>query len=121
MKIELPTQKIKANRVNPKILLLYGAPKVGKTSALSELENCLIIDVEDGSDFLDAFKIKVDSLEELALYGEKILAENRPYKYISIDTATKVEEWCESYATLMYTHSTVGKNFKGNSVLELAN
>ena len=29
---------------DPKVMLLYGAPKVGKTTVLSQLEDCLIID-----------------------------------------------------------------------------
>ena len=38
----------KAISNNPKVMLLYGAPKVGKTTALSQLKDCLIIDTEQG-------------------------------------------------------------------------
>jgi predicted AAA+ superfamily ATPase len=40
-KIELPTAPRKATHVNPRDIIIYGKPKVGKTTALSLLENCL--------------------------------------------------------------------------------
>ena len=44
----LKKEKRKAISVNPGIMLLYGAPKVGKTTMLSKLDKCLIIDTEQG-------------------------------------------------------------------------
>lgn len=41
MAIVLPTEKIKALTQNPKNLILFGLPKVGKTTLLSTLPNCL--------------------------------------------------------------------------------
>lgn len=119
--INLPSEKIKATKKNPRLLMLYGPPKVGKSTLLSQLENCLILDLEQGTGYLDALKIEVNSLDELGKVGDKIIEANKPYKYIAIDTATKMEEWCEEFATKLYKLSTVGKNFNGNSVLELAN
>ena len=43
----------KAISSNPKIMLLYGAPKVGKTTTLSQLDDCLIVDTEKGSHMVD--------------------------------------------------------------------
>jgi len=117
----LPKDKVKATRKNPRLLMLYGPPKVGKTTLLSELENCLTIDLEKGSNYLDILKIEVNSLKELEKVGNAIIEANRPYKYLAIDTATKLEEWCEDFATILYKASAVGKNFSGNSVLELPN
>ena len=59
--MELPTKVIKAARKSPKNMIIYGPPKIGKTTSLSQLEGCLIIDLEDGSDMIDALKIKVNS------------------------------------------------------------
>ena len=56
MKFELPTKKVKATRINPKKLIIFGKPKSGKTTCLSQLEDCLILDLENGlniSDFRD--------------------------------------------------------------------
>ena len=47
--------KRKAISENPKSLLLYGAPKVGKTTALSQLKDCLIIDTEGGANMVEGY------------------------------------------------------------------
>jgi Cdc6-like AAA superfamily ATPase len=123
--MELPTKKVKASRKSPKNMIIYGAPKIGKTTVLSELDNCLIIDLEDGSDMIDALKIKANSLKELQAVGTAIMKEGRPYKYIAIDTISKLEEMCESHAKQIYMKTPMGKNFDtknpGASVLSLPN
>ena len=93
--MELPTEKVKASRKSPKNMIIYGPPKIGKTSVLAELDNCLLIDLEDGSDMVDALKVKVNNLAELQAVGTEIMKKGRPYKYIAIDTISKLEEWCE--------------------------
>ena len=62
---KLPKKKVKASRKSPKNMIIYGAPKIGKTTVLSQLDDCLIIDLEQGSDMLDALKVQVNSLKEL--------------------------------------------------------
>ena len=126
MKImELPTKKVKASRKSPKNMIIYGAPKIGKTTVLSQLNDCLIIDLEDGSDMVDALKIKAHSLKDLQEIGQQIIKNGKPYKYIAIDTVSKLEEWCEAYAKQIYMKTPMGKTFDtknpGASVLSLPN
>lgn len=45
MAIELPKNKIPAETQDPKYLILFGLPKVGKTTVLSTLDNNLILDL----------------------------------------------------------------------------
>ena len=111
----------KAESQNPKILVLYGPPKIGKTTMASKLENNLVLDLEDGSRFLDIMKMKVDSLDHLKQIGREVIKAGRPYKYITLDTITLLEEWCETEATRKYKESIIGKNFTGNSILSLPN
>ena len=113
--MELPTTKVKASRKSPKNMIIYGPPKIGKTTVLSQLDNCLIIDLEDGSDMVDALKIKVNNLKELANVGREIIKQGKPYKYIAIDTISKLEEWCEAEAKQMYKLTAMGKNFDKNN------
>ena len=110
--MELPTEKVKASRKSPKNMIIYGAPKIGKTTGLSQLDNCLIIDLENGSDMLDALKIKANSLKELADIGRAIITAEKPYKYIAIDTISKLEEWCEAEGKQIYMKTPMGKNFE---------
>ena len=123
--MELPKTKVKASRKSPKNMIIYGPPKIGKTTVLSQLDNCLIIDLENGSDMVDALKVKVNSLAELATLGREIIKQGKPYKYIAIDTISKLEEWCEAEAKKMYKLTAMGKNFdknnEGLSILSLPN
>ena len=123
--MQLPKTKVKASRKSPKNMIIYGPPKIGKTSMLSKLDNCLIIDLEDGSDMVDALKIKANNLDELTEIGKAIMKDGRPYKYVAIDTISKLEEWCEVEAKELYMKTPMGKNFNqkypGMSVLSLPN
>ena len=123
--MELPKSKVGAVRKSPKNMVIYGPPKIGKTTALSQLDNCLIIDLEEGSDMVEALKIKVTNLIELAEVGKKIMQNKKPYKYVAVDTVTKLEEWCETEGKKIYKDTPMGKNFdkdnKGISVLSLPN
>lgn len=123
--MELPKEKIKASRKSPKNMVIYGAPKIGKTTALSQLDECLIIDLEGGSDMVDALKVQAHDFADLAEVGKAIIKEGKPYKYIAVDTVTKLEEWCESEAKKIYMSTPMGANFEkknpGASVLSLPN
>tara|TARA_R100000234_G_scaffold119212_1_gene101516 strand:+ start:1011 stop:1709 length:699 start_codon:yes stop_codon:yes gene_type:complete len=123
--MELPKTVVKASRKSPKNMIIYGAPKIGKTTVLSQLNDCLIIDLEDGSDMVDALKIKVKNLKELADVGREIIKQGKPYKYIAIDTISKLEEWCEEEGKQIYMKTPMGKNFEtknpGMSILSLPN
>ncbi len=100
--IELPTKKVLATRANPKRLVIYSKPKAGKTSALALLDNCLLLDFEKGSDYVDAIKLKIDSLQTLKEVGAEIVKAGKPYKYIAVDTVTALEELCLGYAKALY-------------------
>jgi hypothetical protein len=117
----LPTKKVAAKSHSPRKLIIYSKPKVGKTSALAELPDALIIDLERGTDFLDAMKVQVADLAELRKVGEAIIAAGKPYKYVVVDTITKLEEMCLPLALSMYRKTPMGKNFDGSNVLTLPN
>ncbi len=85
------------------------------------LDNCLILDFENGSDYVEALKLKVDSLATLKAVGQEIVKAGKPYKYIAVDTVTALEEMCLSYAKTLYMETPMGKNFNGDSVLKLPN
>ena len=63
--MELPTKVIKSTTVNPSLLTVFGQSKVGKTTMLSKLNNCLIIDTEKGTNYVDALKVLVNNSAEL--------------------------------------------------------
>lgn len=105
----LPTQKIAIRKKNPRLTLLYSLPKAGKTTKLAELENNLIIDIEDGSNYISGLIVQAKDWSEVYEIGEEVIRQNRPYKYISLDTATMLDTWCEELGKVLYLNSSVAK------------
>lgn len=135
MNFDLPKEKIKANRVNPKKIILFGKPKIGKSTAISNLDNCLILDLEGGTSYLDALKIDIKQLSEerneepiktLKEVINKIKTANKEagkfvYKYGAIDTISILEDMVMPIALSLYKKTTQGRNFQGTNVLDLPN
>ena len=87
----------KAISTNPQLLLLYGAPKVGKTTMLSKLDDCLIIDTENGANMVEGYIEAVSNREELLnLLIELKDSKDVKYKYIALDTIDKIADWAEA-------------------------
>lgn len=125
MGLVLPTTKVPATSTNPQYLILYGLPKAGKTSALAQLENNLIIDLEGGSKFIDALAIQARTISDLGEIAQAIRAKNAEvghnfYKRITIDNATRLEDICMNYACTLYRKTELGKNWKGDDITTLA-
>jgi len=121
MSIVLPTKKVKADRVNPKRLIIYSKPKTGKTTAFAGLDDNLIIDLENGADYVEALKVKANNLQELKEVGKAIKEANYPYKYVTIDTVTALEDMVMPLAINLYQKTPMGKNYSGDSILTLPN
>lgn len=47
-KVVLPTKIVKSTNQSPKNLIIFSKPKMGKTTLLSKLDNCLILDQQLG-------------------------------------------------------------------------
>ena len=111
LEIVLPTTMSPAVTKSPKNLLIFSKPKVGKTTLLASLPNCLLIDLENGSDYLAAMKLKANTIQELFAIEAAILKAGRPYDYIALDTITALEDLCIPYAEYMYSKSPMGANW----------
>jgi hypothetical protein len=117
----LPKVKSEVKRKNPKILLLYGKPKIGKTTIVAGLENNLIIDLENGTDFVESLSIKADNLGELKAIVEEIRQAGHPYDYITVDNVTVLQDMVIGYAGKLYKDTVQGKNWTGDNVTKLPN
>jgi broad-specificity NMP kinase len=95
--IILPTKPMPALRKSPKRLVLYAAPKVGKTTFCSLLPNNLIVDLEDGSELIEALKYQItikdttvaQRFAQLNALGRAIEEAGFPYRFITIDTISE--------------------------------
>ena len=90
----LKVAKRKAVSQNPSTLLMYGPPKIGKTTMLSSLDKCLIIDTESGSNMIEGHILNANNRKEL-IEILKQAREGHEFKYIAIDTIDKVVQWAE--------------------------
>lgn len=120
----LPTEKNKPKVQNPRFLILFGKPKAGKTTLVSQLENNLIIDLEGGSEFLEALSIQARSVQDLgeiasAIRNKNVETGKKFYKFITIDNATRLEEICLPYAATLYRQNPMAKTWTGTDVRTL--
>lgn len=111
MAIELPKEKIKAEFINPRKLLIYSPPKMGKTSLAAELEDSLLVDLEDGAGYVDAVKIKINNLNELGALIKEVKDSGKPYKYGILDTLTVLEDMAKELAVKLYRATPIGAKF----------
>jgi len=125
--IVLPTERSKVKNYNPRLLVLFGLPKAGKSSTVASLDSNLIIDLEEGyrslsvmsvdaKDIYDIFNIKAALEKKIKETGKK------PYRYITIDNATRLEEMCLVYAAALYRKTPMGSQWgylrdKNNNVV----
>lgn len=109
MEIKLPTGKVPAQALSPRNLIIFSKPKTGKTTLLSQLDNCLILDLEQGSIYLEAMKVEANSIADIKAVGKAIKEAGNPYDYVAVDTITALEEMCIPYAEELYSKSSMGK------------
>lgn len=124
--IVLPKEKTKVEVCNPVFSIFYGKPKAGKSSLMASLDNNLVIDLENGYQALSALVIQARTVKDLGNIVEAIRDEikktgNKPYKYITIDNATRLEEICMGYAIQLYKATNQGKNYQGTDIRTLPN
>jgi hypothetical protein len=119
--MKLPTEKVKATQEDPSTLLIYGKPKLGKSTIIANLDNCLILDLEDGTKYIDALAIKIKNLNDLKEVAKAIAEAGYPYKYLAIDTVTALEEMVVEYADSLYRNTPMGKNWTKSDVRTLPN
>jgi hypothetical protein len=118
MEIILPTGKVPAQALSPRNLIIFSKPKTGKTTLLSQLDNCLILDLEQGSKYLEAMKVEANSIADIKAVGKAIKDAGNPYDYVAVDTITALEEMCIPYAEELYMKTPMGKNWPTDGKLK---
>lgn len=114
MLFTLPTEPIKASTLSPEVLIIFSQYKTGKTTLVADLPSNLIIDLEKGSNFVSALKVKVDTFQELKTLCEQIKQAGKPYRYITLDTVTALEDMCLPLALRLYQQTPMGKTYTGD-------
>lgn len=113
---ELPTQRSTVESYNPQLLVLIGKPKSGKSSLMASLDNNLILDLEDGYRALSVMKVQVrtarDYFDVKNLLAKKMAETGKtPYRFITIDNATRLEEQSLTLAAQKYRNTSMGQGW----------
>ena len=115
--IVLPTERRKATDYNPRLMVLFGKPKCGKSSLMASLDSNLIIDLEDGYRALDVMCIQARSAADMFNIKAAIEQKNKEnggkpfYRFITIDNATRLEEMSLFYANALYRKTSMGQTW----------
>ena len=114
--IVLPTERRKATDYNPRLMVLFGKPKSGKSSLMASLDNNLIIDLEDGYRSLDVMCVQARSAADIfnikaAIEKMNIETNRKFYRFITIDNASRLEEVSLTYAAHLYRQTSMGQSW----------
>lgn len=110
----LPTTKTVKKTDDPKNLILFGLPKVGKTTVLSKLPGALLIDMENGTDYVsDAFVMKAQTVNDLFKIAKALKEEDHQFKFVVLDTITAMATLALDLAAKRYQESQLGRNWQG--------
>ena len=115
--IELPTERRPVQQYNPGLMVLFGKPKSGKSTIMAAIDDNLIVDLEDGYKALSVMAIQARSYKDFIDIRDALRAKQgsptgkHPYKYITIDNATRLETYALSRAAELYRQTAMGASW----------
>lgn len=115
--ITLPTERRKATDYNPRLMVLFGKPKSGKSTLMASIDNNLIIDLEDGYRALDVMAVNATSAKDIYTIKSLIEQKNQEnngkpfYRFITIDNASRLEEMSVVMANSLYRKTAMGQSW----------
>ncbi len=109
--MEIPKEVRPPKRTEPRSLLIYSAPKQGKTALSAQIPYSLLIELErGGADAVNARVIEINDPTKLPeLY--KQIKDDSSIKVIVIDTLSQLDSWSETTGTYRYQKKPQGKSF----------
>ena len=96
--MSLPTKKTSGKvDVSEIRWLLYGPPKIGKTSLAAGFPNAVFAATEKGYKALKVFKVDIKTWQGYKKFVDEILEGNHDFKTIVVDTADLLFDKCSKY------------------------
>ena len=94
----LPTTKTKPKSdFTAFTTLIYGAPKIGKSTLASQFDNPLFLATEAGLNAIEAYQQNIDSWEQFLLTCKELAEGKHEFKTIVIDTVDNLFKFCSNY------------------------
>lgn len=115
--MELPKVRSEVVDYNPKFIIFGGTPKSGKSTLMASLDSNLIIDCEDGYRSLSVMKVQARNAKDLFDIARAVKQEidnnngEFPYRFITIDNASRIEEMSLGLAANLYRKTQMGANW----------
>lgn len=98
MSIALPTEATKpVTELGKQTILLYGSPKLGKSSFASKAPGSLFFECEPGLNHLEVFKVPTYSWESFLEACKLVAKGDHNFKTIVIDTIDNAFKMCSDY------------------------
>jgi hypothetical protein len=95
--VALPTAKRERKcRIAQSNVLVFGDPKVGKTTLLAGMPNALVLDTENGTGFVDVFVIPTPDAASFFAAVKEVTEKPHQFSPICIDTLDSVVRFCSA-------------------------
>lgn len=95
--VSLPSQKTPAKEsLSDFNILIYGEPKIGKTSICSYFPEALFLMTEPGAEALEVYKRSIDTWKDFKEYIS-LLKKDTKFKTVIIDTVDNLYQMCFKY------------------------
>lgn len=110
-KFNIPKEPLPPKSTEPMSMLIYSAPKAGKTAITAQLPNSLIVEHEkNGINAVKARFIEVFNPNDVIPLLEEVKLDPS-IDFIVIDTVTQWDTWSELVGTYSFTKKPQGKNW----------
>lgn len=94
----LPTTKsVPTGKLEGRTIVIYGPPKVGKSTLASEMGNVLFFDTEGGLTDLEVFKVPIPDWQTFLEWCAAVAAEPSRYDAVCIDTFDMLALYCTNF------------------------
>jgi hypothetical protein len=94
----LPTCKSpRKNNLSDLKLLVYGPPKIGKTTFCSCADGALFFATEPGLNSLEAYQVPIPTWEDFLISGAELSAGNHQFKTLIVDTIDNAFRLCTEH------------------------
>jgi hypothetical protein len=94
----LPTERTKPKTdLSDFNFIIYGPPKIGKTTLAADFPGAVFLATEDGQNALDCYRVPMDSWPGFLDACGELLAGDHPFKTVVVDTVDNLWGLCQRY------------------------